>query len=65
MRDKFSPEALVEAHQQSKDLLLAEYPQALQKAEEMLFNHGAQFAEVHRHLMAVDGAGGSAEKKEL
>ncbi|KAH6649422.1 hypothetical protein F5144DRAFT_552971 [Chaetomium tenue] len=65
VRDKFSSEALAEAHQQSRELLQADYPQALQKSEEMIFNHGAHFAEAHRYLMEADGAKGSVEKKEL
>ena len=64
MRDKFSPEALAEAHQQSRELLQTDYPETLQKSEEMIFNHGTQFAEINRYLKGVDGANESVEKKE-
>lgn len=60
IQDKFAPETLSEAHQQSRELLQAEYPQVLERAEEMLFKHEAQFAEVHRYLQGVGGASGES-----
>ena len=57
IQDKFAPEAVVKARKQSRELLQAEYPQALDRVEETVFKDDAQFAELHRHLQGVDSIG--------
>lgn len=57
IQDKFAPEAVAKARKQSKELLQAEYPQALERVEETMFKNEAQFAELHRHLQGVDSIG--------
>ncbi|KAK4120498.1 hypothetical protein N657DRAFT_648996 [Parathielavia appendiculata] len=68
MQNKFAPEAVAEARQQSRELLQAEYPEALERVEETVFKHETRFAAVHCHLQAVGPvacSGGDAERKEL
>jgi triphosphoribosyl-dephospho-CoA synthetase len=50
IQDKFGPEAVAKAREQSRELLQAEYPQALERVEEMVFKNESQFTELHRHL---------------
>ncbi|KAK3338504.1 hypothetical protein B0H65DRAFT_324805 [Neurospora tetraspora] len=57
IQDKFAPEAVAKARKQSRELLQAEYPQALERVEETVFKNEAQFAELHRHLQGVDSIG--------
>ena len=57
VQDKFAPEAVAKARKESRELLQTEYPQALERVEDMVFKHEAQFTEVHRHLQGVDSIG--------
>jgi hypothetical protein len=53
---------VAKAREQSRELLQAEYPQALERVEETVFKNEAQFAELNRHLQGVDSircAGGT------
>lgn len=45
---------MAEARKQSRELLQAEYPLALEKVEEMVFKNEAQFAVLYRHLQGVN-----------
>ncbi|KAK3486194.1 uncharacterized protein B0T23DRAFT_248164 [Neurospora hispaniola] len=56
-QDKFAPEAVAKARKQSRELLHTEYPQVLERVEEMVFKNEAQLAELHRHLQGVDSIG--------